>query len=405
MRNSFGSYSLRGSLAVVVLTTSILVATDSCGGGDNGNHSSPPIAVTISTRPAALNAGSTYNFVASVANSSNSSVTWKLACPTGVTDCGSIGSSDGTYKAPIVDSSTSPTVTATSSADASKSDSWTFQLLPLPTTIKLNNPPSWINAGMSYKFSATVYGRTNTSVIWGISCSLVLSDCGSIAADGTYTSPASVAQQAPFTVTATSVADSTKSDSAMLDLLPAIAIAVTPASIQMVSGFSYPLAATVQNDLGNVGVTWSVNGIAGGNATVGTIAAVPDPVSPSRLTGVYKAPVTAPAAPVAITATSLVDVNKSASSSVSFIPNPHPSFTGDFAFLMYGPQGLGSEAAGGLITLDGAGNMTGKLDVHVSSYDDQVVPGLDVTGTYGFDGKDAGWAALTYTRSINAQSF
>lgn len=273
---------------------------------------------------------------------------------------------------------------------------------PPQVAVSITNPPSSINAGLSHQFKAKVTGSTNTNVTWSLACNTGVTSCGSIASDGTYTTPASVGQQSPITVTATSVADATKSASASLALLPPIAISVTPGIVQVVGGFAYPFSATVQNDLDLVGVTWAVNGIAGGNASVGTITAVVNSQMPSQLTGLYTAPSTPPVNPITVTATSLVDTSKSSSASVALIANPHPDFTGTFAFLLSGPGGGGTEAAGGMLTLDGSGHMTGKLDVHIGGFSDQVASGLDVTGTYGFDGVDEGWASLTY--SVAGQS-
>jgi hypothetical protein len=65
--------------------------------------------------------------------------------------------------------------------------------------------------------------------------------------------------------------------------------------------------ATVQNTA-NTSVTWKVNGIVGGNSTVGTISA----------SGVYRAPNSVPnPAVVTVSATSNADPTKSATASVT----------------------------------------------------------------------------------------
>lgn len=398
MRNSFGFHaSDLCCLSRAFALTLLVLPITGCGGG--GDHSTPPpvIGVSITTRPVSVASGGTYTFVATVTNSSNKTVTWSLTCAQGVTACGKIGASTGLFEAPAVTAEIGATVKAVSSADTSKVDSWTFKVVPPPASVQIDTYPSFINAGLNFRFSATVTGLADSSVTWALACSPGVSNCGAIASDGTYTTPASVSQQSPFTVTATSVADATKSDSATVALLPPIVVAVSPGSVELVGGFSYPFSVVVQNDLANVGVTWTVNGVAGGNADVGTIAAVADPRVPSNLTGLYTAPAVTPAHQITITATSLVDTKKSSSATVSLISNPHPDFTGNFAFLVSGPGSGGTEAAGGILNLDGSGHLTGKLDVHVSGFSDQVVSGLNVTGSYGFDGADLGWATLTYS--------
>jgi hypothetical protein len=65
--------------------------------------------------------------------------------------------------------------------------------------------------------------------------------------------------------------------------------------------------ATVQN-AADTRVTWKVNGVAGGNGTVGTVSS----------SGLYTAPAAVPSpATVTVTATSVADATKSASVTVT----------------------------------------------------------------------------------------
>ena len=379
-----------------------------CGGGgsksNNGNTQPPPISISITSQILTVNPGDVTTILARVTNTDNIAVSWSVSCAPGVSDCGSIrvstdvsspGVAYGLYTAPAVATASSTvTVKAVSVADSTKSSSTTFQLAA--TAVHIQTPPSTINAGMSYKLTAEVTA-TNKSVTWSSACAAGVADCGSIGADGTYTAPAFVAQQSVVTVKATSVADSTKSDSFNLTLLPAIAVALMPGSVEVVKGFSYLFAATTQNDMQHVGLTWAVNGIPGGNAQVGTIAAMADPNSVVNLRALYKAPATAPSGPITITAISAVDTTKSASSAVTLIANPHPDFTGDCAFVLSDNK-LGFEGAGGILTLDGAGLISGKLDINSGPLG-TVLSGLDISGLYGFEGKDGGWGIFAYGQS------
>jgi len=81
-------------------------------------------------------------------------------------------------------------------------------------------------------------------------------------------------------------------------------VTVTPPSITMAAGTSEPFTATVQNNA-NLNVTWSVDGILGGNLLVGTIDS----------TGYYNAP-NLPGTHT-ITATSVADPTASGSATVS----------------------------------------------------------------------------------------
>ncbi len=89
------------------------------------------------------------------------------------------------------------------------------------------------------------------------------------------------------------------------------ALTVSPASITLGPGQSQAFAAAITGT-GNSGVTWQVNGITGGNSSVGTVSSA----------GVYTAPATAPTSSVSVTAISTADPTKSASATVNFTQAP-----------------------------------------------------------------------------------
>lgn len=156
----------------------------------------------------------------------------------------------------------------------------------------------------------------------------------------TVTAPASGA--APFTVTltvtdgagkadtatvtvnptsATSTAPATAGTNACLTPIsvpaPPITVSVSPAtgSLQAGSGATETLTATVGFTI-NTQVTWQVNTVAGGNATVGTISTG----------GVYTAPAAVPSpATVTVTAVSAADPTKSGSATITVTAPPAPS--------------------------------------------------------------------------------
>ena len=94
---------------------------------------------------------------------------------------------------------------------------------------------------------------------------------------------------------------------------PNIVVTVSPLSPSVPTGAAQVFTATVTGTNGGSGnVTWSVNNIAGGNATVGTIAAT------SGTTALYTAPASVPSpAGVTVTATSVADTSASGSASVT----------------------------------------------------------------------------------------
>jgi uncharacterized protein (DUF1800 family) len=88
---------------------------------------------------------------------------------------------------------------------------------------------------------------------------------------------------------------------------PGVTVAVSPTSVALAPGTAQNFGATVTGST-NTSVAWSVNGIAGGNTTVGTITAA----------GLYTAPAAAPSpATVTVRATSAASTSASAQASVT----------------------------------------------------------------------------------------
>jgi hypothetical protein len=87
----------------------------------------------------------------------------------------------------------------------------------------------------------------------------------------------------------------------------AITVSISPASATVRIKKTQQFTATVQNSA-NTSVIWKVNGVAGGNSTVGTISS----------SGVYRAPNSPPnPAVVTVTATAAADQTKTAAASVT----------------------------------------------------------------------------------------
>lgn len=95
-----------------------------------------------------------------------------------------------------------------------------------------------------------------------------------------------------------------------------IGVSVTPATASVRAGSTQTFAASVTGN-SNTSVTWSVNAVASGNATTGTIDA----------TGLYTAPANLPAPnTITVTATSVADATKIGNSAVT-LENPIPVLT------------------------------------------------------------------------------
>lgn len=95
-----------------------------------------------------------------------------------------------------------------------------------------------------------------------------------------------------------------------------VVVTVTPATAAVRAGATQTFAAAVTGNV-NTSVTWSVNAVAGGNTTTGTIDA----------TGLYTAPVNLPTPnTITVTATSAADTTKTGNSALT-LENPLPVLT------------------------------------------------------------------------------
>jgi arylsulfate sulfotransferase len=134
--------------------------------------------------------------------------------------------------------------------------------------------------------------------------------------------------------------------SSSTEMTPAVvSVSLSSPSTSAVVGQSVQLTATVTGS-SNTSVTWSVNGVAGGNSSVGTI----------NSTGMYTAPAVPPSPnTVSVQATSVADTTKTASLTFT-ISNPAPQLSS----ISPAAMGIPSNAAyvpatGTVVTLSGTG--------------------------------------------------
>lgn len=221
-----------------------------------------PITVTVTPGTRTLYGGQTQQFTASVANSSDTAVTWSI--PSGAP--GNIGAT-GLYTAPAtVSAQQSLTIIATSHADASKSGSATVTLMPVSISVSPNTAS--VPGGQSQQFTATVTNTLNTAVTWSIG----LGSPGAINGAGLYTAPANVSTPSTLTVTATSQADTTKSAAGTVTLLADDTLTLAPTLVgPNVTGTAQAMTATLKDGNGTpiAGATIQF-AITGANATIGT---------------------------------------------------------------------------------------------------------------------------------------
>ena len=158
---------------------------------------------------------------------------------------------------------------------------------------------SSVALGSTSQYVAKVAGSSNQAVTWTVNqASGGNAQVGSISTAGLYSAPAAMPSSGTITIAEVSAVDSSISGiiSVALQAAPATAtVTVTGPSTDTI-GTQSQYSATVTGAQSH-SVTWSINGVAGGNATVGTIAA----------SGMYTAPASVPANnAIVITATSVV---------------------------------------------------------------------------------------------------
>ena len=160
-----------------------------------------------------------------------------------------------------------------------------------------------LSAGSTFSaFVATVTGTTNTSVTWMVdNVAGGSATSGTIDASGHYKAPT---QSGNHTVSAVSMADPGKSGSAQVTVTHAFSVTVSPTSATVAAKATQQFTAAV-TPAPNLGVVWSVDGVAGGNSSVGTIDG----------NGLYTAPATSGTHNVA--ATSKDDPTSSATAQVT----------------------------------------------------------------------------------------
>ena len=185
-----------------------------------------------------------------------------------------------------------------------------------PSIVSVTVTPATANLSLSatQQFQAIVTGSSNATVTWEVNnVPGGAANSGTISAAGLYTAPAALPSSPSVTVTAVSQADKHASASALVSLTDEIVVMVAPTAVSIPTASEQVFTVSISGTGGAAaGVTWSVNGIAGGNSTVGTI------VTTSAATALYTAP-TAPPSPATVTvmATSAADSSKFGNASVT----------------------------------------------------------------------------------------
>ena len=349
-----GGVATFSNLAPTIAGTFTLSASDGSLAGATSNTFTLTSTITVNVTSALgttmntvkiedLPAG-TDTFAAVATNDPNVpslAVTWKLfSCggvitnTNGLTPCGSVAS-NGAYTPPqIVPPANSFVAQATAVADPSKTantgtitinSTVTVAVAPLNPTLGINNTQT--------KITATVQSDPNSlGVTFSLGACPVApttnpanpNPCGTLTPidnfNVTYNAPPVVQPNAPqVTIIAKSIADASKTGTSAITINSSVTVSVSivaasvpaPATGTVALGFSVSFAAAVTGDSSSFGVkNWAVNGVIGGNSTVGMIVAT------DATHATYIAPAAVPSpATVNVTATSVADFNKTSPSS------------------------------------------------------------------------------------------
>jgi serine protease len=170
--------------------------------------------------------------------------------------------------------------------------------------------PSVQAAGGTQQFTANIVNLGSSAVTWEVNgVAGGNTTTGTISAAGLYTAPADVPSSQTVTVTAVSNANSNVSGFAGVTITSPVSVGITPTSASVLVGTgTQQFTATVSNST-NTAVTWTVNGIVGGNATVGTISSA----------GLYTAPAQIPSGTITVSALTVADPLVSASAAVTVV--------------------------------------------------------------------------------------
>lgn len=274
--------------AAVCLSAVVLLDALGCSSGSNTKAGA--ISVTdpngvVSGQLTSLTVGTAAKVSMNPVNDKiNTGVDWSIICGgspiTGSTTGGACGTltpahmpDGGTsiYTAPSkVPLGNTVILTAAVTSDPAASSSVTLTITPPAIVLVFaSTPASSVYADGTTDFEVQLTNDTTSAgATWSAACGL--SACGSfsktVTSSGiptTYTAPATVPSNGvAVTITATSVADVTKSTSTKITVLPVlpITISISPtAQLQLGTGASASLIATVVNDVNNEGVDWTVS--------------------------------------------------------------------------------------------------------------------------------------------------
>lgn len=172
---------------------------------------------------------------------------------------------------------------------------------PVGTSVTINGANFGSSQGTNF---VTFNGTTASVVSWSASSIVASVPGGATTGNVTVAVGGVVSNGVPFTVT----------------VPPPVSVTIAPASSTVSVNQSASFAASVQNDAQNLGVSWSLSGSGCSGTLCGTL------ISATSTSVTYTAPANVPnPASVTLTATSLADNTKNASTAITVAPAPSAS--------------------------------------------------------------------------------
>jgi hypothetical protein len=335
--DSSGTYT-----APQILTAPPSVSVTAISVADPAKSGVAAITVTSSfslavTGPSSVNAAASASYTATLTPAANSNpsrtIAWSVSgsgC-SGAT-CGSISQS-GVYTAPTFPPSPATVqVTGTPLADPSKATGLTVAILST-VSVAITPTAATVSLGSTQAFSAVVTGAQDMTVTWdvngvvgGNATAGTIVNSQTDPNDTTYAAPLSLPAGGTVTVHARSNANPAVSASVTVSFTAAINVTLTPASATLAISHRQTFSPQI-NNAANQNISWQVNGIAGGNSSVGQICVTGSnpcqQISSFNSGSVdYLAPAGVPSPnPVTITAASQADATKTTSASVTILPH------------------------------------------------------------------------------------
>lgn len=311
---------------LVIFILAFCAAPAGCSGTtvpvSSADSAPSPSAVSITLSPKAVSVllGEAANITASVSGAADSAVTWSVAgIPGGNTTVGTISASGDFIALQFLPVPSSVMVQAISVADGTKKAS-SVVTIASDVAVAVSPPAATVELGaqQALRASVTSQGAPNNGVTWSVSgngCAGSL--CGTITPSGVFTAPQILPPSPAITLTATSLADPSRSASAAITIASHFTFSLSgPSAINAGAAANFIATLTPLPDSNPAAaISWTASGAGCAGLACGPI--VP---TGSGGTAIYTAPAAAPVPDqVTITAIPLADPSKAAATTVTIV--------------------------------------------------------------------------------------